>query len=130
MRKLILAVLTVFLIGCSSESIEGENKTANATESIVQPVYNMNGLYNKIKNKHYVNIQWLTPYGFPYPTITPHYVTIKMDGVIVANNYTETYNRFSIQVSANWQQSTFEVTQTLIGVGVSAPTYITVYKYN
>jgi len=130
MKKLILAVLTVFLIGCSADSIESDYRLTNASQTVVQPVYNMNGLYNKFRNKHYVNIQWLTPYGFPYPTVTPHYVTIKQDGVIKADFYTEQYNRFSIQVSANWQQSTFEVTQTLIGIGVSEPTYITVNKYN
>jgi len=127
MRNLIF-ILFLSLASCSTET----NETASKYEAqtIVQPVYNMNGLYNKVRKNHYVNIQWLTAYGFPYPTSQPHYVTIKQDGVVVADFYTETYNRFSVQVSPQWQSSTFEVTQTLIGVGISALAYITVNKYN
>lgn len=125
-----LAVLTVFLIGCSTDGAQVENKTTNATQSIVPPVYGMNGLYNRVKKKHYVNIQWYSQYGYPlYMYNDPCTVTILMDGVQVATNYSEQFNRFSVEVSNQWTQSTFEVRQVVNGV-VSEPTFLTVYKYN
>lgn len=123
MKNLFLAVLSGLLLSCSTDG-----QTAQESKTEVTPVYNLNGLYNRVKGKHYVNIQWYSDYGFPNLAYTPHYVTIKRDGVVVASNYQEQFNRFGIQVPSNWQQSTFEVTQTVIGIGTSQPSYVTIYK--
>lgn len=123
MKNLFLAVLSGLLLSCSTDS-----QTTQESKTEVTPVYNLNGLYNRVKGKHYVNIQWYSDYGFPNLAYTPHYVTIKRDGVVVASNYQEQFNRFGVQVPSNWQQSTFEVTQTVIGAGTSQPSYVTIYR--
>lgn len=126
MKKVLFAIVIALFLGCGADS--DNSQISENRLSQVTPVYNLNGLYSKTKGKHYVNIQWYTDYGFPNLFYTPHYITIKKDGILVADFYQEQFNRFSVQVPSNWQQSTFEVTQTVQGLGVSAPAFVTVYR--
>lgn len=117
MKNLFLAVLIGLLLSCSNDSQTINESATQRTTNDVLPVYGQNGLWNKVGSKYYVNIQWLTTYDFP--TYQPYYNTITLDGVVVADNYTEQFNRFSIRVPRSWQSGTFTITQTVIGVGTS-----------
>lgn len=114
MKNLFLAVFSGLLLSCSNDS---QTETESKTENIVQPVYNANGLWNKTRNRYFVNIQWYTDYDFP--TYQPYYNTITLNGVVVADNYYEAFNRFGIEVDRNWTSGTFTISQTVIGVGTS-----------
>ena len=126
MKKLLLAVLSGLLLSCSTDNQTKQETTTERTTDIVQPVYGANGLWNKKGNKYYVNIQWYTNYD--YPTFQPYYNTITLDGVVVADNYTEQFNRFSIQVPRSWTSGTFTITQTVIGVGTSQPIILNITR--
>ena len=114
MKNIFLAVLSGLLLSCSTDS---QTAQESKTETIVQPVYNANGLWNKSRNRYFVNIQWYTDYDFP--TYQPYYNTITLNGVVVADNYYEPFNRFGVEVDRNWQSGTFTISQTVIGVGTS-----------
>lgn len=126
MKNLFLAVLSGLLLSCSNNSQSTNESATERTTNIVEPVYSANGLWNKKGSKYYVNIQWFTNYD--YPTFQPYYNTITLDGVVVADFYTEQFNRFSIQVPRSWQSGTFTITQTVIGVGTSEAVSLFIQK--
>ena len=132
MKKLLLAVLTVILVSCSSEDDNlqiSENRVAETTQlANVTPVYLGNGFIQKIKGKSYAKVQWYSEYGFPNAVYIPHYVTIKVNGEIKADNYNEQFNRFSMPVSNTTNQIEFEIIQTVLGLGVSESVFVTVYR--
>jgi hypothetical protein len=87
------------------------------------PVTGLNGVYFRKSNQRYVNLGW----GKSYPNTVTYYNTIKRNGVIVADNYFEQYNRISIPVESNFQSATFSVTQTVNGVE-SVESFVTVSR--
>lgn len=117
MKNLFLAVLSGLLLSCSNDGQTVTESQTQRTENIVQQVYGANGLWNKQRNRYFVNIQWYTDYDFP--TYQPYYNTITLNGVVVADNYYEPFNRFGIEVDRNWTSGAFTISQTIIGVGTS-----------
>ena len=126
MKNLFLAVLSGLLLSCSTDSQTAQESQTQRTENIVRPVYNANGLWNKTRNRYFVNIQWYTDYDFP--TYQPYYNTITLNGVVVADNYYEPFNRFSIEVDRYWQSGMFTITQTVVGVGTSEAVTLNVMR--
>jgi hypothetical protein len=127
MKTILLLVLLCTFASCTTDEIEITKPIPQRVISVtnfnpnVLPVYQLNGLHNKKSGKEYVNLQWYTDYDFP--TFQPYYNTIRRNGVIVGDNYTETFNRFGMRVENGFGGAWFSVTQTVIGVGTSQETF-------
>jgi len=109
MKKLILSVLTLLLMSCDAEQQQTENKTA--TESVTEPVNNLNGTYYHSGNTYSITLGWFTQ-QLPY-TYTN---TVKYGNTIVATNYYNLYNQITIPVTRRFRSGTFSVSQTVNGV--------------
>jgi len=109
MKKLILSVLTLLLMSCEAEQQQTENKTA--TQSVTEPVNNLNGTYYHSGNYYSVTIGWFSN-QLPY-TYTN---TVKYGNTIVATNYYNLYNQITIPVTRRFRSGTFSVSQTVNGV--------------
>jgi len=108
MKKLILSVLTLLLMSCEAE-LQTENKTA--TQSVTEPVNNLNGTYYHSGNYYSVSLGWFTQ-QLPY-TYTN---TVKYGNTIIATNYYNLYNQITIPVTRRFRSGTFYVSQTVNGV--------------
>jgi len=86
-------------------------------------VIGLNGVYFKQGNQHYVNLGW----GTSLNSTQPYYNTIRQGSTVIANGYSEPYNRISIPVLGTFQSGTYSVTQTYNGVE-SAPQFVTITK--
>jgi len=109
MKKLILSVLTLLLMSCEAEQQQTENKTA--TQSVTEPVNNLNGTYYHSGNTYSITLGWFTN-QLPY-TYTN---TVKYGNTIVATNYYNLYNQITIPVTRRFRSGTFSVSQTVNGV--------------
>jgi len=86
-------------------------------------VIGLNGVYFKQGNQHYVNLGW----GTSLNSTQPYYNTIRQGSTVIADGYSEPYNRISITVTPSFTTATYSVTQTYNGVE-SSPKYVTVVK--
>lgn len=91
--------------------------------NFTEPVMSFHGVYFRQGNKAYVNLGWWTTYS----SNVTYYNTIRKNGVIVAQNYYDQYNRISIPVPTKFTSATYSITQTVNGVE-SAQTFTTVTK--
>jgi hypothetical protein len=128
MKKVFFAIALLTVFACSEDGVSTSDYSSKVdspvTQTFVEPVNNLNGVYYARKSARYVNLGFYTNYDAP--TFQEHYFTIKRNGVIVANYYTST--TISIPVSSGFVSGTFSVSQTLVGVGTSAEVSVVVSK--
>jgi hypothetical protein len=123
MKAIILSVLFC-LTACTTEEVTTQNSERVA--EIIAPIYGQNGFIERISSRYYAKIQWLTTYDFP--TFQPHYCTIYSNGILVRDFVDEPNNVVEILLPKRTTKVTYEITQTVVGVGTSYPVTLTIFN--
>lgn len=123
--SLLISAMILICLGCTAEEQPTINPKENRTDLIVDPVYSQHGFIERINSVYWAKISWYTTYDFP--TFQPHYCTVYRNGIVVLDFVNEPNNISQIRLAKRTNQATFTITQTVIGLGTSAPVELTVY---